>query len=89
VASVIYLLVVPLSAMVFREPAILLMYVLDAPALMAPVLSKATARGEFWQAVASIPSFFVIRIVNCFFVLEAIWSEFIVGRRLLVYEKGH
>jgi cellulose synthase/poly-beta-1,6-N-acetylglucosamine synthase-like glycosyltransferase len=89
VASVIYLFIVPLSAIVFREPAILLMYVLDAPALMAPVLSKAVARGEFWQAVASIPSFFVIRVVNCFFVLEAIWSEFVVGRRLLIYEKGH
>jgi poly-beta-1,6-N-acetyl-D-glucosamine synthase len=89
VAAVIYLFIVPLSAIFFRQPAILLMYVLDAPALMAPVLSQAAARGEFWQAVASIPSFFVIRIVNCFFVLEAIWSEFIVGRRLLVYEKGH
>src|SRR5688572_27597567 len=89
VASVIYLFIVPLSALLFREPAILLMYILDAPALMAPVLTKAVARGEFWQAVASIPSFFVIRVVNCFFVLEAIWSEFVIGRRLLVYEKGH
>jgi cellulose synthase/poly-beta-1,6-N-acetylglucosamine synthase-like glycosyltransferase len=89
VASVIYLGIVPLSALLFRHPIILLMYVLDAPALMAPVLSQAAARGEFWRAVASIPSFFVVRIVNCFFVLEAIWSEFIVGRRLLVYEKGH
>jgi poly-beta-1,6-N-acetyl-D-glucosamine synthase len=89
VASVIYLGIVPLSALFFRQPAILLMYILDAPALMTPVLSQAAARGEFWRALASIPSFFVIRIVNCFFVLEAIWSEFIVGRRLLVYEKGH
>jgi biofilm PGA synthesis N-glycosyltransferase PgaC len=89
IASVIYLFIVPLSAVYFRQPAILLMYVLDAPALMAPVLSQAYRRGEFWQAVASIPSFFVIRIVNCFFVLEAIWSEYIVGRPLLVYEKGH
>jgi len=89
IASLIYLFIVPLSAIYFRQPAILLMYILDAPALMAPVLSQAYSRGEFWRAVASIPSFFVIRIVNCFFVLEAIWSEFIVGRRLLVYEKGH
>jgi cellulose synthase/poly-beta-1,6-N-acetylglucosamine synthase-like glycosyltransferase len=89
VASVIYLGIVPLSALFFMEPAILLMYVLDGPALLAPVLSKAASRGEFWRATASIPSFFVIRIVNCFFVLEAIWSEFIIGRRLLLYEKGH
>src|SRR4051812_4387160 len=64
VASVIYLGIVPLSALFFRQPIILLMYVLDAPALMAPVLSQAVARGEFWRAVASIPSFFVLRIVN-------------------------
>ena len=89
IASLIYLFIVPLTAIYFWQPAILLMYVLDAPALLPPVLSQAYARGEFWQAVASIPSFFVIRIVNCFFVLEAIWSEYIVGRPLLVYEKGH
>jgi biofilm PGA synthesis N-glycosyltransferase PgaC len=89
VASIIYLGIVPLTAIVYRNPLILLMYVLDGPALMVPVLTKAAARREFWKAAASLPSFFVIRVVNCLFVLEAIWSEFIVGRRLVVYEKGH
>lgn len=89
IASLIYLVIVPFTAIYFAQPLILLMYILDAPALMAPVLSKAASRGEFWKALASIPSFFVIRIINCYFVLEAIWSEFIIGRRLLVYEKGH
>lgn len=89
VASVIYLGIVPISALVFHRPIILLMYVLDAPALMAPVLTQAWSRKEFWKALASIPSFFVLRLVNCYFVLEAIWSEFIIGRRLAVYEKGH
>jgi biofilm PGA synthesis N-glycosyltransferase PgaC len=89
IASVIYLFIVPLSAAYYRQPVILLMYVLDAPALLAPVLSQAYSRGEFWRAVGSIPAFFVLRIVNCVFVLEAIWSEYIVGRPLLVYEKGH
>jgi len=64
-------------------------YVLDAPALMVPVLMQASKRGEFLKALASIPSFFVLRVVNCLFVLEAIWSEFIIGKRLAVYEKGH
>jgi len=89
VASIIYLGVVPLSAIYFHRPIVLLMYVLDAPALIAPVLSQAWSRKEFWKAVTSIPSFFVLRIINCYFVLEAIWSEFIIGRRLAVYEKGH
>jgi hypothetical protein len=56
---------------------------------MVPVLTQAKQRKEFWKAFFSIPSFFVVRIVNCLFVLEAIWSEFVLRRRLLVYEKGH
>ena len=89
IASVIYLGIVPLTALLTRNPLVLIVYVLDAPALMVPVLMQASRRGEFWRALTSIPSFFVLRVINCVFVLEAIWSEFIVGRRLAVYEKGH
>lgn len=89
IASIIYLIVVPLTALQLQNPLVLLVYVLDAPALMVPVLVQAAKRKEFWRAFASIPSFFVLRFVNCVFVLEAIWSEFIIGQRLAVYEKGH
>jgi biofilm PGA synthesis N-glycosyltransferase PgaC len=89
IASVIYLGVVPITALWTRNPLILIVYVLDAPALMVPVLMQASRRNEFWRALVSIPSFFVLRIVNCLFVLEAIWSEFVIGKRLAVYEKGH
>jgi len=89
VASIIYLGVVPLTALLWRNPLILLVYILDAPALMVPVLTQAARRGEFWRALRSIPAFFIVRVVNCLFVLEAIWSEMIVGRRLVLYEKGH
>jgi biofilm PGA synthesis N-glycosyltransferase PgaC len=89
IASVIYLGIVPLTALITRNPLILLVYILDAPALMVPVLAKASSRDEFWRAFTSIPAFFVLRVVNCIFVLEAIWSEMIVRRPLLVYEKGH
>jgi biofilm PGA synthesis N-glycosyltransferase PgaC len=89
IASIIYLGVVPLAALWMRSPIILIVYVLDAPALMVPVLTEAAVRKEFRRALVSIPSFFVLRIINCVFVLEAIWSEFVIGRRLAVYEKGH
>jgi biofilm PGA synthesis N-glycosyltransferase PgaC len=89
VASIIYLVIVPLTTLLFGNPLILLVYVLDAPALMVPVLATAATRNEFWRALASIPAFFVVRVVNCIFVLEAIWSEMVVKRPLLVYEKGH
>ena len=89
IASIIYLVVVPFTALTLHNPLVLLVYVLDAPALMVPVLMQASRRNEFWKALASIPSFFVLRFINCLFVLEAIWSEFIIGKRLAVYEKGH
>jgi biofilm PGA synthesis N-glycosyltransferase PgaC len=89
VASIIYLVVVPLTVLWWRNPLLLLVYVLDAPALMVPVLSQAASRKEFWRALVSIPSFFVLRVVNSVFVLEAIWSEWVVKRPFLVYEKGH
>ena len=58
-------------------------------ALMVPVLAQGASRKEFWRAVVSIPSFFVLRVVNSVFVLEAIWSEWVVKRPFLIYEKGH
>ena len=88
-ASILYLGVLPLAALVFQNPWLLLVYVLDAPALMAPVLTLAAQRNEFGRALTSIPSFFLLRVVNCAFVLEAIWSEMIVRRPLVTYEKGH
>jgi biofilm PGA synthesis N-glycosyltransferase PgaC len=89
VASIIYLFVVPLMVIWMQQPLLLLVYVLDAPALMVPVLTQAVKRKELWKALLSIPSFFVLRVVNSVFVLEAIWSELIVKRQFLVYEKGH
>jgi hypothetical protein len=81
--------IVPLTVLWWRNPLLLLVYILDAPALMVPVLTQAASRKEFWRAVVSIPSFFVLRVVNSVFVLEAIWSEWVVKRPFLVYEKGH
>jgi biofilm PGA synthesis N-glycosyltransferase PgaC len=89
IASLIYVLVLPLTALLLRNPWYLLVYVLDAPALMVPVLTQAAARRELGRAVVSIPSFFVLRVVNSIFVMEAIWSEIVQRKPLMVYEKGH
>ena len=75
VASIIYLGVVPLTGALVSESA-------DSAGLH-PRRAGADgagahaggARSEFWRALGSIPSFFVLRVVNCLFVLEAIWSE--------------
>jgi hypothetical protein len=41
------------------------------------------------EVLASVPAFFVLRTVNSVFILEALWSELVMRRPLLVYEKGH
>jgi biofilm PGA synthesis N-glycosyltransferase PgaC len=88
-ASAVYLLVVPLLALLLRNPWFLLGYVIDLPALMVPVLTGAVRRGEVARALASIPAFLVLRTVNALFFLEAAWSEWVRGRTFLLYEKGH
>lgn len=87
-ASIAYLLILPLLAL-FVDPLILLGYFIDAPVILVPVLWQAVGRGETLRALASFPSFFVLRIVNGMFMLQAAWRELILRRPLLVYEKGH
>jgi poly-beta-1,6-N-acetyl-D-glucosamine synthase len=88
VASMAYMFVLPLLA-ILVHPLMLLGYVIDFPAILPSVLYKAWRRGEFWKALASMPSFFVLRIVNGFYMLRAFIAEFLLRRSLLVYEKGH
>jgi len=89
IASVVYLFLLPILAILLRTPWVLLGYMIDAPAVLVPALVSALPRGEFWRAVASFPAFLVLRTVNSAFFLQAIWSELVVGRSLRHYEKGH
>ena len=88
VASLAYIVILPLLA-IFVSPLILAGYLIDAPVVLVPVLWQAASRREVLKALASFPSFFVLRMVNGFFMLSAIWRELVVRRPLLVYEKGH
>jgi cellulose synthase/poly-beta-1,6-N-acetylglucosamine synthase-like glycosyltransferase len=87
-ASIAYLVLLPVLA-VLVDPLVLVAYLIDAPVVLVPVLWQAIGRGETGRALASFPSFFLLRIVNGAFLLGAVWREFVVRRPLLVYEKGH
>jgi hypothetical protein len=87
-ASLLYLVVLPILAAVIH-PILLLGYLIDAPAVAVPVVFKGLQRRELGTVLASLPSFFVLRILNGVFMLKAVWSEVVMGRRLQVYEKGH
>lgn len=89
VASLTYLFLLPLIAILLATPTLLIGYVIDIPVVLIPVLSKASERKEVLQGLLSTPSFFVLRTVNAFFVLEAIVTELLVRKSFHVYEKGH
>jgi hypothetical protein len=88
VASLAYLVLLPLLA-VLVDPLFLLGYLIDIPAVLVPVLWMARRRGEVGRALASVPGFIVLRFVNSWFILRALFRELILRRPLLVYEKGH
>jgi len=89
VASLLYLILIPVLSIVFLNPLFLLGYVIDIPAVLVPTLGKAIKRREVIRVLSSIPAFFVLRTANGIFLLEAIWSEVIKKRSFNVYEKGH
>jgi cellulose synthase/poly-beta-1,6-N-acetylglucosamine synthase-like glycosyltransferase len=87
-ASLAYVVLLPALAIAI-DRAILLAYLVDAPVVAVPVVVQASRRRELGQALVSLPSFFVLRIVNGVFMLSAMWRELVLRRPLLVYEKGH
>lgn len=89
VSATIYALVLPLLAVLMGEPRFLLGYFLDVPALLVPVLFQAIPRRQVLLALACVPAFFVMRVVNALFLAEAVWDEVVARRPLLVFEKGH
>ena len=89
VASIIYLFLIPILAIVFQNPLFLIGYIIDIPALLVPCLYGAIKRKEVGKTLASLPAFFVLRTVNGLFMLKAIIFEMILRKRLDVYEKGH
>jgi uncharacterized membrane protein len=89
VATAAYFLVLPLLAMVLGSAWPLIGYAIDVPVLLVPVLAGAIPRREVRKAIASLPGFFCLRLLNSLYFLEAVWSEVVRGRRFAVYEKGH
>ncbi len=88
VASIAYFLLLPVLAFTV-SPWFLLGYVIDTPAMLVPVLVKAAQRKEILRALASVPGFLVLRMVNGLSFIEAFWTELVLRRRFCVYEKGH
>lgn len=87
-AAVGLFILIPILA-IFVHPLFLLGYVLDLPAVAVPVLIQAHKRGETWLALSSIPAFWVMRWINCIYMIRAFWRELVTCNRLEKFEKGH
>lgn len=88
IASVAYMVLLPILS-ILVSPFFLLGYLIDVPAIIVPVLYTAFKRKECCRSLASLPGFFVLRLVNSIFLLKALWLEIVAGQSLKVYEKGH
>lgn len=89
VASLAFLIVLPALMIALRTPWPLLAYIVDAPAILVPLLIGAIPRRETGRTLASLPSFFLLRLVNGYYFLEAVWSEWLLRRPFRIYVKGH
>ena len=89
VATIVYLIALPVLALVLWNPLWLLGFLIDAPALLVPLMAKAIERREVGRMLLSLPAFFVLRLVNGLFLLRALFAELVLRKPLLVYEKGH
>jgi biofilm PGA synthesis N-glycosyltransferase PgaC len=89
VASLAFLLVIPVLIVWMQSAWLLLAYFIDAPAILVPLLIGAIPRRQIGRTLASLPAFFVLRLVNGFYFLEAVWSEWLLRRSFHTYEKGH
>lgn len=87
--ALLYVFVLPLLTILFHNPLFLLGYFIDSPITFVPVFYKGLLRKEGIMVIVSFPCFLVLRIVNSFFILEAFWSELVLRKRLIAYEKGH
>lgn len=88
IAAIAFFVAIPLLA-IFVHPLFILLYLADLPGILIPVAMEASRRKETAKALACIPAFYVLRFVNFYFVLKAFWNEFVVGKKLRTFEKGH
>jgi hypothetical protein len=88
IAAIAFFVAIPLLA-IFVHPLFILLYLADLPGILIPVAMEASRRKETAKALACIPAFYVLRFVNFYFVIKAFWNEFVVGKKLRTFEKGH
>ena len=88
IGSFAFLAVLPLL-IALLSPWFGLAYIIDAPALLVPILFTAARRRELLRALVSFPCFYPLRLLNALIFVRAVLLELVLRRPLLTYEKGH
>ncbi len=61
----------------------------DLPLILIPILCGAVRHRQTWLTLGSIPYFYVMRFVTAFAWWKSFFNEWIVGRPLAEWNKGH
>ena len=69
--------------------SLLMFVVVDVCFVAIPCVIKGIKMGMFWKVIASLPSYFLIRPVNFFMFWQCFWNEWVVGKKLSSWDKGH
>jgi biofilm PGA synthesis N-glycosyltransferase PgaC len=57
--------------------------------VVIPTLYKGWRLGYFWKTLSSFPAYYLTRPVNIAALYATIYNEWIIGKRLAVWDKGH
>jgi cellulose synthase/poly-beta-1,6-N-acetylglucosamine synthase-like glycosyltransferase len=87
--SVMILLCIPIIAFYYSNPFILLLYFIDFPTVFFTVFSEAKKRKEIRTILSCFPSFLIMKFIYVFFIIEAMFSELVIRKKLDTFEKGH
>ena len=80
----------PLLTIISGDPLLYAVALLaDGVFIGIPVIYKGWKLKMLRKVLTSLPSFFVLRAVNAFFLYKAAFKEFVLKQTLTKYEKGH
>jgi biofilm PGA synthesis N-glycosyltransferase PgaC len=89
VLALLYVALTPVLVVTRGWRYLAAVYLVDLLALAIPVLWMGGRLGLLRQALASLPSVFVLRWINIYYFWRAAVLEWVFGRPLRVFEKGH
>ncbi len=88
-AILLYLVLTPLLLVSYGWRFVLALYLADLLLMAIPVVWMGHRLGLLRKALASLPFVLVLRWLNVYYFGRAIILEWILGRLLRVFEKGH